>query len=65
MSFFCKASFNYLFFRGASPFVADGFHNSQVVTDEDIGNVMLFLNVFEQGQDIQLNRSVKGRGRLI
>jgi hypothetical protein len=40
-------------------------HHRKVVADEEHGKAQLLLQVFQQIQDLSLNRHIEGRGRLV
>ena len=46
-------------------FIGDVFHHGKIVADEEIGEVVLLLEVGEEIEDLRLNGNIKGRYRFI
>ena len=44
---------------------ADVLHEAEVVRDEEIGQLQLFLKLHQEIDDLRLNRHVEGRDRLV
>ncbi len=45
--------------------VGDGFHHSKVVTDEEIGETKLFLQLIQKQKNLRLNRDIQRANRFV